>query len=540
MGQDEEKRGEKSVNSATSIRQVKLESADFTLHNSRGINLRPVPSSDPNDPLNWPKWRKLYNMTIVSLYTLMCYALLCVAVPSWTTMSKDLGFSFNEFNNSYALSLGTTGIGCILFIPLTIDYGRRPIYIVSGFGMILFCAWSAKMNSVWELYVTQAIQGLVTSTAEIIVQMTISDMFFVHERASMNGMYLVFCYLGNNMAQVAGGYVTLSQGWRWNYWWCLILMAGLQLLILFTFEETKYVRNNPARPTSIAFDKLQAMSVTNAIEPNNDSKTPWIDFTIPKRTYLQKMALYTKTEAPEKSTWRKWLGPCIIIFKFPLVLFVAVQYGFSVAWTSIMSTTASLYLGKDPYNFSSAAIGNINISPFVGTVIGTIIGGILCDWSVVQLSKWNNGLFKPEYRLYSAILPSLAIIGSLFMYGYGFHNHDAWIVPVFAYGMASFGGTALSDSILTYLMDSYREMIGQSMIGVVVVQNIIPMALVFGIKPWNDAIGIDKVMCICGGLSIAALLTIFPMIKYGKKVRQRSEGPYEEFLRNFTREARLA
>lgn len=537
---------EKQDNNEIRTEQVKFESAEFTLHNSKGINLRPVPSSDPNDPLNWPKWRKMYNMTIVSLYTLMCYALLCIAVPSWTTMSKDLNFSFDEFNNSYALSLATTGIGCVLFIPLAIDYGRRPVYIISGFAMILFSAWSAKMTSVWELYVTQVIQGLATSTAEIIVQMTISDMFFVHERASMNGMYLVFCYLGNNMAQVAGGYITLSQGWRWNYWWCLIIMTALQILILLSFEETKYIRNNPARPTSIAFDKLQEArfaDIERQQQLNNNSNSssrPWIDATIPKRTYLQILSFYTKTDAPEKSLWRKWVGPCIIVFKFPLVTFVAIQYGFSVAWTCIMSTTASLYLGKEPYMFSSGAIGNINISPFVGTVLGTIIGGILCDFSVVQLSKWNQGFFKPEYRLYSAILPSLAMIGSLFMYGYGFHRHENWIVPVFAYGMASFGGTALSDSILTYLMDSYREMIGQAMVGVVFVQNLIPMALVFGIKPWVDAIGLDKVMCICGGFSILALLSIFPMIKFGKKVRQRSAGSYEEFLREYTREARIA
>ena len=41
--------------------------ADFTLHNriTARLNLRPIPSTDPNDPLNWPKWRKLYNLFIV-------------------------------------------------------------------------------------------------------------------------------------------------------------------------------------------------------------------------------------------------------------------------------------------------------------------------------------------------------------------------------------------------------------------------------------------------------------------------------------------
>ena len=463
----------------------------------------------------------------------MCWTLLCVAVPSWTTIGDELEWTFEDFNNSYAMALAATGICCIFLIPIAIDFGRRPIYMFSIALMILVAAWSAKMNQVWELYVTQIIMGIASSTAEITIQMTIADMFFVHERASMNAMYLVFCYLGNNMSQVAGGYITLHQGWRWNYWWCLIFVSCLELLVIFTFEETKYVSPSSAilneLKTQLSFDH-EAIQ-----EPIINSKRPWVDSAIAKRPLKQRLALVTITPGPTKPLWRKWVGPFVILVRFPVVTFIAFQYGLSVAWTCIMSTTASQYLGKQPYNFTSAAIGNINISPFVGTVLGTVLGGLMCDWSVIKLAKWNDGVFKPEMRLYSAILPAMAMTGSLFMYGYGIGRQENWAVPIVAYGLASFGGTAMSNSILTYLMDSYREIIGQSLIGVVFIQNLIPTAMVFALQPWIRAIGIINVLNICGGISVLAILVIIPMILYGKRIRKRTLSIYNTFRISYIR-----
>ena len=37
------------------------------------IILHPVPTNDPNDPLNWPKWYKAINFGLVCFYTLMIF-----------------------------------------------------------------------------------------------------------------------------------------------------------------------------------------------------------------------------------------------------------------------------------------------------------------------------------------------------------------------------------------------------------------------------------------------------------------------------------
>ena len=54
------------------------------------IILQPHPSTDPNDPLNWPTWRKYLNFFLVSFYAVMVYALIDAATPTWAPMNEHL------------------------------------------------------------------------------------------------------------------------------------------------------------------------------------------------------------------------------------------------------------------------------------------------------------------------------------------------------------------------------------------------------------------------------------------------------------------
>lgn len=56
------------------------------------ILLQPRPTSDPNDPLNWPKWRKNLNFGLATFYALMAFAQINATTPTWGPMEDELGF----------------------------------------------------------------------------------------------------------------------------------------------------------------------------------------------------------------------------------------------------------------------------------------------------------------------------------------------------------------------------------------------------------------------------------------------------------------
>jgi MFS family permease len=83
-----------------------------------------------------------------------------------------------------------------------------------------------------------------------VLQMTVADAFFVHQRGLMNTIYVSFANIGGCLAPVAAGYITLSQGWRWVWWWNATFFGVCIVLFVLSYEETKYSYSEPTQGTS--------------------------------------------------------------------------------------------------------------------------------------------------------------------------------------------------------------------------------------------------------------------------------------------------
>jgi MFS family permease len=128
-------------------------------------------------------------------------------------MTIDMGVTYEELNKAISVNYVGLATGCIFFIPFAKKYGRRPVYIVSTALMLATSFWASKMDNLTELYVTNLLQGLAGATNESIAAITVSyifgqivrcpanvvqiaDLFFVHHRGSMNGLYLTCVMIG--------------------------------------------------------------------------------------------------------------------------------------------------------------------------------------------------------------------------------------------------------------------------------------------------------------------------------------------------------
>lgn len=133
----------------------------------------------------------------------------------WADLHDQLGIPWAALANSFGVNTAALAIGCVLFIPFALKFGRRPIYLFSTLVSTLTALWQAKMRGSGDLYGAMVVSGLAGSIAETICQMTIADMFFVHQRGTANGVYLLMVNIGAFLGPVASGYSAASQGWRW-------------------------------------------------------------------------------------------------------------------------------------------------------------------------------------------------------------------------------------------------------------------------------------------------------------------------------------
>ncbi|KAJ5647470.1 hypothetical protein N7490_003842 [Penicillium lividum] len=506
------------------------------------VLLEPKPSNDPNDPLNWPQWRKNLNFALVSYYVMMVFALIDVATVTWGPVNLELGFSYALLNDSYAAGCGALCIGGVILIPFALKFGRRPIYVLSTAVQCGICVWSAKMQTVADLMLVNVISCIVGALAEVLVQMTVADVFFVHERGLMNTIYVWVMTIGTSLSPLAGGYITLSQGWRWVWWWMVIFFGAGLVTFVFLYEETMFSDQSiNGVPVSDKLTPEALMNKKETIEEAAVEETPTshavairaeavhIDESIPRKTYLQKLALWSKSPMPFGQLLKHSYQPFLALFSIPAVFFMAVEYGIMTACTTVPVTTLSSVMTLPPYNFGSAQIGLMGIPPFLGTSIGTLICGPLSDYIAIYLAKRKNGIFEPEMRLWLSLIFTPFVPAGLFMFGIGLNNGSHWLLPAFGLGLVGFGVVPACSSALTYLTDSYTDIIADSIVGVTFIRNLISTIFVFALQPWVDRVGLTWFYVTFGLISTVVLLGNFVFIYFGKKFRVQAAGRYRQF-----------
>jgi len=155
----------------------------------KSVILDPMPSTDPNDPLNWTTIRKTINFALVLAVTASIFSSLSIQIIFWQQMSVDLGLTFGQLNNSTSVMFVGLSLGCLLFIPLARKFGRRPVYLISTAVMAAMSFWTSEMTSLGELYGTNLLFGLAGATNEAIVQITVSS----STTSSLEGHYADLC-----------------------------------------------------------------------------------------------------------------------------------------------------------------------------------------------------------------------------------------------------------------------------------------------------------------------------------------------------------
>jgi MFS family permease len=324
------------------------------------------------------------------------------------------------------------------------------------------------MENVADLMLVNILSCIVGALAEVLVQMTVADVYYVHQRGLTNTIYFWFMNVGTTLAPLAGGFITQSQGWRWVWWWMVILFGVGLLSFVFLYEETMFdashiegvpvTERSDSKPAPSKEDidsSALEKSVSNHGEPSYEAVE--IDHSIPVKSYWKKLALWTNSSVPFSEVAKHCYQPFLILFSFPGVFFMALVYGLMTACTTVPVTTLSSVMTLPPYNFGASQIGLMGLPPFIGTTLGALVCGPLSDWIALYLAKRNGGVFEPEMRLWLALAFTPLVPAGLFMFGIGLNNGTHWLLPAFGLGVSSVGIVPASSAALTYLTDSYTE-----------------------------------------------------------------------------------
>ncbi|OJJ82543.1 putative MFS transporter [Aspergillus glaucus CBS 516.65] len=502
------------------------------------ILLVPQPTPSQADPLNWPKHKKYWSLFLISAYA-------CIMSfgennwgAAWTTISEETGVTLNNMNGGSALNYLLLGFVNIIWIPSAMKFGRKIVYILSLVFILAGGVWGGFFEGTAQYYLMMVVTGIGTAAYQALIQLTIFDMFFSHERGRMLAVYIFFQQLGSILGLILGGYIADGIGWRWSQPIVAIAAAILILLFTFAFDDTIFPRYRFRNQTSTEPPKLDETAQPSPTNDEKDHKSdPNLAITIshsageismPPRTYTQKLAPvhYYKDD---KTTWFQYFRRPFYLFLFPNIVLAGIQFAFGCTAGIVSFNTISEIMTEPPYNWSAGSAGLLFLAALVGNFIGMAIG-TLSDTLVLTLTRRNNGYKEPEMRLYTYIFSLLLAAVGYFTYGWAATAGSHWMAV--AVGLCCMIAQQVSaTSIATaYAMECFDQISGELVIVLAVCSSVINFAISFSVQNFIDATSYGWTFTFYGIWVVLSMVMGAPMIVWGKSWRRRCKGRYETFL----------
>jgi MFS family permease len=169
---------------------------------------------------------------------------------------------------------------------------------------------------------------------------------------------------------------------------------------------------DPSGMAKTASDELEKQITQRTITPETLSAS------IPLKGYRQRLAL--ATHSPFVKNTNKFPGALYRPFRLlilPAIGIGAIQFAGSILCIAIAATTQGTLYPLAPYYFSAIGIGNMNIPPAIGSLLGAVIGGIAVDKLSMKIARARGGVHEPESRLWLSLFATCASIAGLLMFG---------------------------------------------------------------------------------------------------------------------------
>lgn len=389
---------------------------------------------DPENPLNWPLWQRIYHTTVPSLFAFAVTFGSSIYTPGYPEI--ETRFNVSSTVALLPLSLYVLGLafGPVLAAPISETLGRRVVYLVSSPIAALFTLGAGFSNTFASLAITRFFAGFFGSPVLAVGAGTNVDTWAPVHRAVATSTFLLAPFLGPAIGPAVGGFAAQYKGWRWTQWPILFLLVPVYLCSLGMKETYKKII-------------LQKRAKRLGIPPPpkvGPSGLAAIKFMIIITLFRPIRMIFTE--------------PIVFFFSLYIGFNFSVLFGFFDAFPIVF---------EGVYHFDSGFSG----LTFLGIGFGCCLGvatAIIIDRLryhkeyLTSCRDGRGGVVAPEHRLYAAMMGSFGLPVGLFWFAWTARRGVHWISPVLATVPFACGNISVFISAALYLIDVYGPLNGAS------------------------------------------------------------------------------
>ena len=100
--------------------------------------------------------------------------------------------------------------------------------------------WTPFTTNNSQYIASKILQGFFGAPIESLVEISITDVWFQHQRGTYMGLYAFSLAGSSYFAPIIAGFIAEGQGWEWVFYWCAIFLGAGAIFNFFAMEETNY------------------------------------------------------------------------------------------------------------------------------------------------------------------------------------------------------------------------------------------------------------------------------------------------------------
>lgn len=501
------------------------------------IVLVPQPTDDPEDPLNWSKWRKR-KLAICLMIAVFSADILSTALSAvLLDIVADTGIPLADLNTGVGIQYLFFGWSCLLWQPIGLTYGRRPTIIFAGLACMLCTVWSAYVKTSGEWYINRLLVGFFYGPIETLVEVCISDVFFAHERG---GWIAWYCWTLFNIPFISGivaGFISERYGWQWIQFIASIIASGCLIILFFFMEETMYYRDPALEldgieviPAEVVASNTKKENVNVEIDKVNSSTESAGSTNYKVKTFKDKLKFWGARNPKQPNLFWQSVWVPFYLLRYPSIVFAGFTVGAVLSWFNVVNATIASVLSAPPYNFGANMIGVFFASPAIGITIGSYFSGKIVDNFTVKMARSGKGYREPEFRLWLSLIPMVIHPFGCLLYGIGASKGIHWVGLAFGLGAICSTFPIGSAIAINYIIDCYKEVSGDGLVTMILIRNTMGFGFSYAVTPWLVAVGTQNLY-----ISIACIGTFFwalsfVMITFGKRMRKWTASDYWKLI----------
>ncbi|KAJ4983459.1 major facilitator superfamily transporter [Stagonosporopsis vannaccii] len=509
-------------------------SGSIYLVTSSGATLNlPVPSDSLADPLNWSNWKTAGAIAAVAWYSIV--SLTVVQAASMVFHGILVEFDGQDIKPWTIETLVTAptlfmGFGALLWVPLSLGMGRRPIFLLAAFMMSFATIGAGHAANFHQLLTCLCFLGLGEGFSLTCALLMMIDMTFIHQRPrAIALLWSLAGFAGTSSLALVPYMSSHGDDWRRFYHYWSIPMGTSFVLVFLLYPETYF-----KRPT-VAFDGLillqsatEKLTIYKDNEADSDIYRDLPD--LPGRLQRsglnglrERLGLCRSAFASWTAVWRCY---CQMAFcaANPLIFWVFIASSVNFAGMIFIGSTYAQILRSPPYSLPSVLIMNVNICSGIGALFAFPFGGVLVAKVLNHLARRNRGVREAEHYLIGYILPVITGGLSTFIYGIAVQRKLHFAFYYLAYGLNGFSWTTLSISNTMWVTEAFPRWAAPAISVLGGGCYLLSFAMSFALTSWIGAHGYKLVGIELAVFQIVGGLVAVPIAFWGKTARQAIHG----------------